>query len=734
MTQNIKQLVNQAHVHINNGNLLEAKNLYNQICQIDTENAEAWMMLGAINGELGNLPDAESFLRQAIKLQPNYREAHYNLGSILARAGKQHEAIDCFQKVTQIAPEFSGGWYMLGQIHGQSGKLDEAESYFRKTITLQPGQAEAHLMLGNIQRAQRKFDQAMISYRQALALNPSSAEGHYYLGTVLTSQGKLEEAISSLQKAVTFNPGLVTAYNELGGALQALGRQMEAISAYQKAISIKPDDARIYSNLSNAYKFLGQLDEAENSLRQALQLDPNFSEAFNNLGNILKLQGRNQEAVNNYRRAVELKPNYVEAHSNLLLCLNYLTEYSPAGLLEEHKAWGHAHVIKFSGKQVINTPDPDRRIRIGYVSPDFRVHPVAYFIEAILKNHNADQFEIICYAEVTRQDGTTERLRKLVHSWRNTCSLNDKQLINTIKLDGVDILVDLAGHTGGNRLPIFSDKAAPIQVSYIGYPNTTGLSSVDYRLTDVVSDPPGSEKYYTEKLIYLKNGFTCYSPPADVPEVNPLPAREKGFVTYGSFNNLSKINTSVIDLWCQILRANPSSRLLVYRHMLRGSVRERYYHLFNERGIDRDRVDLMHKIPDEYQDLPYGKRYYGLYGHIDIALDTFPWNGHTITCETLWMGIPVVTLYGDRHAGRICSSVLKSIGLPQLIATTPDQYVKIAVELASNYDGMEKLRAGLREQMKNSPLCDGGAFTKELEDVYREIWGKWCSDVQGETH
>ena len=333
-----------------------------------------------------------------------------------------------------------------------------------------------------------------------------------------------------------------------------------------------------------------------------------------------------------------------------------------------------------------------------------------------------DRVEIICYAEVSNPDAITERLQSMVATWRTTCGMTDIQVADTIREDAVDILIDLAGHTSNNRLMVFARKPAPIQVTYLGYPNTTGLSTIDYCITDVVADPPGAEQYYTEELVYLRNGFSCYRPSDNIPPVTPLPARDNGVVTFGSLNMLGKINGEVIKTWCDLLCSLPASRLLIFRDELRGKTKDQFHKAFTDQGIDGNRVELRHE-------LAAGKSYLDLYGEIDIALDTFPWNGHTTSCEALWMGIPVITLYGETHAGRLCASVLSQLDLSSLVAKTPDDYVRVAVDLAGDIGKLEVLRSNLRETMARSPLCNGKTFTGILEESYHHMWVRWCSEA-----
>jgi len=428
---------------------------------------------------------------------------------------------------------------------------------------------------------------------------------------------------------------------------------------------------------------------------------------------------RLDEALSCYRRAMELDPKCVEAHSSWLYSLTMSCSINADQLFVEHRKWGELHaLLPAHVPPHANSRDPGRPLRIGYVSPDFRKHPVAMFIDPVLRHHDRASYETILYAEVPSPDEVSARLHESVAGWRSTCGLSHAALAQQIRDDGIDILVELAGHTHRTRLLTLAIKPAPVQVTYLGYPNTSGVPAIDYRITDAVADPPGEPRRYTEELIRLPHSFCCFTPPLPAPEVSPLPALATGRVTFGSLHNLAKVNVQVLDLWSQVLRALPNSRLLIIRDTLHGSMADFIRGEFARRGLSSDRVELRHELP--------GGQHLPVYDEIDVALDVFPWSGHTTSCESLWMGVPMLTLYGDRHAGRLVSSVMSAVGLPGWIARTPHQFVEIAASQTRDLAHLAKLRRGLREQMVESPLCDGAAFARDLESLYREIWCKWC--------
>jgi predicted O-linked N-acetylglucosamine transferase (SPINDLY family) len=500
------------------------------------------------------------------------------------------------------------------------------------------------------------------------------------------------------------------------------------LAEYRQALALKPDFAEAYMSLGTALQAQGKLTEAISAHRQALVLKPDYVDAQNELGGTLLNFGNLPEAIATFRRALALNPDAVGAHSNLLFCLHYEADIDLDALFAEHQRWGeqHAQPLAASIRAHTNVPDPERALRVGYVSPDFRQHSVAFFMEPVLRAHDHKALEVICYANVKRADvdGVTERLKGLGHGWCDIANMRDEDVAERIRADGVDILVDLTGHTDRNRLMVFARKPAPVQVTYLGYPDTIGLSAMDYRLTDAWADPPGqTERFHTEELLRLPGGFLRYRPTPDSPDVGDLPARATGHITFGSFNNAAKINARVIALWSMILQAVPSARLIMKAPHLAvfGGSRGHFQALFEQHGVAPERVEMIGRVPSSTAHLE-------LYNRIDIGLDPFPYNGTTTTCEALWMGVPVIVLAGKTHAGRVGVSLLSNVGLPELIADTPEAYVERAVSLARDLDRLETLRRSLRRKMEQAPLTDATGFTRQLETAYREMWKRWCRD------
>jgi predicted O-linked N-acetylglucosamine transferase (SPINDLY family) len=532
----------------------------------------------------------------------------------------------------------------------------------------------------------------------------------------------VKDEITCYDKALRADPDDAQTYLNLGNALQYQGELDRAITCYEKALEKKPDYPEAYNNLGSALITKGELNEAAKCHQKALLINPYYAEAYNNLGSIHQNQGEFTKGIFYYRQAIEIKPDYVKAHSNLLYSLHYDSTVGANEHYEEAKYWWQRQGLNIKKNSHSKTNRVQaKRIKIGYVSPDFREHSVSYFFLPFLKYQDRESFEVFCYSEVKREDKFTQKIKELSDHWRSIVWHTDDSVAEQIKKDGIDILVDLAGHTAGNRLLVFARRPAPVQITWLGYPNTTGMPVMDYRLTDDIADPVGeADKYHSETLIRLPDGFLCYRPPDDAPPVSKLPAPKTGGITFGSFNNLPKINEKVIGLWSRLLQQVPDSCLLLKsRQFADDYVRQRFLGLFSANGVASERIRLLPRTPSTAGHL-------ALYHQVDIGLDPFPYNGTTTTCEALWMGVPVITLRGNRHAGRVGASILTRVGLEELIAESEEQYVETGIKLAQDLDGLKNLRAEMRPRMQASPLCDGKNFAGIMEKVFRGMWHSWC--------
>ena len=529
----------------------------------------------------------------------------------------------------------------------------------------------------------------------ALDLKALSAQA-----AALRAAGRLKEAEEAYRRLVAMD-GNPAVFNELCSVLMAVGRSKEALDVIDQALTRHPDHLKLAAQRGVILERLKRFAEAMDVYDEVLVRDPNLVLVISNLAGLLNLQGRHDEAIDLYRSSLARESNR-GIHSNLLLVMNYGGRYDQRGLFAEHKRWAALHAPAPSiVEPFTNVRDPNRRLRVGYVSPDFNTHPVAFFIGAVIANHDRNAVEVFCYSSTFKQDRITNALRGMNMVWRDIAALDDASAARLIREDGIDIAVDLSGHTAGNRLLVLARRPAPIQATYLGYPNTTGMGTIDYRFTDAWADPMGeSDRTHTEVLIRLPGGFLAYTPPANMPPVRELPARAKGHVTFGSFNNLAKVSPETIDLWSRVLAAVPDAQLMIKaRSFVDPALRERFSRIFAARGVSVDRLLLRSE--------PIGSvQHYDTFNSIDIALDTVPYNGTTTTCEALWMGVPVVALAGDRHASRVGVSILNAAGLPELIAPTPEAFVVIAHGLASDLDRLAALRASLRARLVSSALLD----------------------------
>lgn len=646
--------------------------------------------------DAGELAAAETLYRDILSTRPQHAGALNGLGIVCQQQERLHEAIDYFQRALARRPEFAGGHCNLGATLYALGRLDEAAACFDRALALQPELAEAHNQLGMVRREQGRLEEALACYQRVLALTPRQAETHNNLGYVLQELGRLQEAIRHYQQALTEKPDFAEAHTNLGLALQTQYRFGEAIAHYMRAIELNPRCAPAHNNLATALQNRGKLDMDDGGMPAALA---------------------------HFRRALELQPDFAEAHSNLLFALNQSPDIDPKTLLDEAHRFAERHETPLAARREphANDPAPQRRLRIGYVSGDFRAHPVAFFVEPLFAHHDRTRFEVYCYSCHAREDDVTQRLKSHVDHWRSLMGLSDALAAQLIRADGIDILVDLAGHTSDNRLLVFVHKPAPVQVTWLGYLNTTGLSTMDYRLTDACASPPGMmEKYHSEALVRLPGCQWCYQPPNVCPEVGGLPTLESGGLTFASFHNNAKLSLPVLSLWAEVLAAVPGSRLiLVGRGLEQKQMVESWGAPFAQRGIDIGRL--------EFLGVQSFDRYLALHQRVDVNLDAFPYPGATTTCHSLWMGVPVITLAGQTVISRSGASLLSTVGLPDFIASTPEEYVGIAVKLAADIDRLRVLRAELRARMAASPLCDSVAFAHDVEDAYRTMWCEWCA-------
>ncbi len=536
-------------------------------------------------------------------------------------------------------------------------------------------------------------------------------------GRAERERGELAASLASLEAALQHDARDVAVLAELGLTYRALGRRDEARAAFERAAASDPGSVLPLMYLGNLAHEAARLDDAVAAYRAALAIDTHNAALHYNLALTLMLRGEAAGAVAAFRDCLAEAPDYAEARSSLLFALNLSDSASPEDSAAEHFEWGRRIADPLSRERVFSNPrETERRLRIGYVSADFFEHAATDFIHSFLPHHEPGLYAITCYCNAPMPEAS----RGLYgHTWRDIRALDDAQTASLVKQDAIDVLVDLSGHTRGNRLLAFARRPAPLQLTFLGYPNTTGMRAMDYRLTDAYADPPGvTEGRYRERLLRMPHSLWCYRMPADdVAAEGPLPALEKGHVTFGSMNNVVKLNAELIGLWAGLLLQVPDARLLLAT-IPPGNARERVLRIFLEKGVDARRL--------EFSDRLSKSEFRALHQQVDIALDSYPCNGGATTCETLWLGVPVVSLAGDVFQSRAGLSLLAAVGLPQLVACNAAEYLAIAGDLARDLGRLQRLRADLRETMRRSPLCDAEAYTRALEHIYRGIWREWC--------
>jgi protein O-GlcNAc transferase len=667
----------------------------------------------------GKRAEAEKLYRQILAVEPDNPDVLHGLGTLAMQAHQPDAAIHLLRRSLEIRPNAAKAWNDLSVALSATKHWQEAAAAAQRAIELNPKLAAAHFNLGNVLREQNQPDRAILAYTAAVALNPKQAIAQNSLSALLRDANRPEEAVAAAQKSIAAKPDFAEAHVNLAIALDDSGRLDEAITAIRHAIQLQPTLAEPYFTLGNFLKRQSRFGEAVIAYTRAIELKPDGAGGvYNNLGEVLKDLARLDQAEDAYRQSIAQAPAESIHHSNLIYLMLFQPKYDSAAILKECQAWNHQHAesLRPQIKLHENNRDPHRCLRIGYVSPDFRDHVVGRNMLPLLAHHHHDQFEIHCFSNLKHPDSNTEQFRKLADHWHDVKSLTDDELANLIRTEKIDILVDLALHMGGNRLLTFARKPAPIQVTFAGYPGTTGLSAIDYRLTDPHLDPPGTRnENYTEKSVRLPHTFWCYNPMADIP-VNESPALKTGTITFGCLNNFCKVNQNVLHLWSRVLTEIPSSRLFL---MCPLDAQHQTHQIFQQCNVSPSRIVFVpFQKPDQYLQT---------YHHIDIILDTFPYNGHTTSLDALWMGVPVVSLIGQTIAGRAGVSQLTNLGLTDLLARDPDQYINIAHKLATERDRLSELRRNLRQRMTESPLMDAKGFARDIETAYREMWKEWCA-------
>ncbi len=704
------------------GRTAEAEAELRKAVALDPRQPDAHNNLGNLLKATGQTDAAEACFRQAIEAQPKFAGAWNNLGNLLSDTGRTEEAIAALRKACELAPNFAGAFSNLGGLLADNDAAEEGEAMLRRALELAPNLRAAHEHLGTLCHRMRRYADAGTHFRNALESGPDDASIRVNLADCDRHTGNLAAAVAHARKASEIAPERVDTWLALGVVLRAQGELGEAEDALRRALDLDENHAGACAALGWVLDGQGRLTEAIDNYRQSLEVRPNHANTAMNLGVTLVNASRVEEGLDAYARALEIDPGSAVARSNLLMGLNY-RPFEHQRIMEAHDDWAAHHAsgpgrFDFTGRD----RDPDRPLRIGVASPDLRTHSIAFFFESLLANIDQRRYPVTCYAEVRRPDGITERLKGLAQGWVDTVPLDDDALAARIHDDRIDILLDLAGHTRGNRLPALARKPAPLQALWLGAPDTSGMAQINYRVTDPVGDPPGeTEHWHREKLARIATGLNCYVPDATAPDVAENRAQGDRPLTFTSFNNWSKVGPETIELWAGVLRRVEGSHLFLKAHALADEAIARDAHAaFEAHGVSADRIRFS---PWEVQTA----HHLDLYNQCDIALDTWPYSGHTTTCEALWMGVPVITMTGDRMGARVSASILQQVGLSDLVADDPGDFAEIAATLAADAARREDLHRNLRASMAASPLCNGAAFARNFEDMFRTMWRRWCT-------
>ncbi|KAK4766417.1 hypothetical protein SAY87_008059 [Trapa incisa] len=776
----LKKDSSNVEAHIGKGICLQMQNMgrhafesFSEAIRLDPENVCALTHTGMLYKDEGRLVEAADAYQKALKSDPSYKRAAEclaivltDIGTSLKLGGSTQEGIQKYYEALKVDPHYAPAYYNLGVVYSEMMQYDTALQFYEKAALERPMYAEAYCNMGVIFKNRAELETAIVCYERCLAISPNFeiaknnmaialtdlgtkvklegdinqgivyykkalyynwhyADAMYNLGVAYGEMLKFDMAIVFYELAIHFNPRCAEACNNLGVIYKDRDNLDKAVECYQLALSINPNFSQSLNNLGVVFTVQGKMDAAASMIQKAIAANPSYAEAYNNLGVLYRDAGNISMAIAEYEQCLKIDPDSRNAGQNRLLAMNYINEGHDDTLYEAHRDWGTQFLRLYPQYTWWeNSKDPDRPLIIGYISPDYFTHSVSYFIEAPLTYHDFQNYKVMVYSAVVKADAKTIRFRENVLKngglWKEIYGIDEGKVASMIREDKVDILVELTGHTANNKLGTMAYRPAPIQVTWIGYPNTTGLPTIDYRITDSLADPPEKKQKHVEELVRLQNCFLCYTPSPEAGPVGPTPALSNGFVTFGSFNNLAKITPRVLQVWARILVAVPNSRLVVKcKPFCCENIKQSFLAMLEQLGLDSLRVDLLPLILHNHDHMQ-------AYNVMDISLDTFPYAGTTTTCESLYMGVPCITMAGSVHAHNVGVSLLTTVGLGRLVAKDEDEYIDLAINLASDITALSNLRMDLRDLMLKSPLCDGLNFTAGLELTYRNMWRRYC--------
>lgn len=733
--------------HHRAGELEAACKYYRKALAVEPGHSDALHLLGVVAHQQGDNDTAIKLIEKAIEVTPQNASYHNNLGECWRALENHNNAEECFKTALSIEPNYPNPYLNLGNVYNAQNRIEEAIRHYSKVLELRPRDPKALGNLGSAYAACGRNEEALKVCQEAIALAPELVVAWINAGVALHNLGRNSEALIALRRAIALAPRNVNGINHLGRVLLALRRWREAFPLFQSVVRLDPADVQGYVNLANLAREMrdhegsrryaelalelrpelstvwsnaglvaqdvGLLTLARKRIERSLELDPKNGAAWNNLGGVFREMAEIERAIACYRKAAALGVSIAE--SNVIFAHQFGGRFSKEEICEVARRWGE-RTTPAGITNALGTGSGQLRIRIGYLSPDFRAHPVGYFISGLLDYHDKTRFEIFCYSDTLIDDEWTQCIKSAADRWVNTYGMNDMDLISRIKSDRIDLLVDLAGHTSGNRLSVFAHKPARYQAAYLGYPGSTGLKAIDVRITDALADPIAESKgEYVERLALMPRCAWCYRPPVSVANSNIHPASARGAVTFVCFNNYAKASPEIITCWSRIIKAVDGSRLILKSPCF-SDVEFRTFTAsrFREFGMDEERLILRGR------DVSLSAHLLS-YDEADIALDTFPYHGTTTTCDALWMGVPVVTWKGKRHASRVGVSLLNAVGLDELVANTLDEYIEKAVALANDGQRLARFRSCLRPRMERSELMDGRGLAKQFERIVENI-------------
>ena len=665
----------------------DAATAFEQAIAVDAANVMAWVNLGNVQRKNDDWIAAVASFERAIELAPDMHEAHNNLGAALIDLNQDRRATECFERALQVKPDYPEPLFNLGRLALVHDNHARAAEWMQRALDVDAEHADAWVGMGLAVAGLGEMERMLECFRKAMEIRPDDPETFFSLGAVMIDHGNLAGGAQLLEYGLGIRPDSVTALSNLGHAQHQLGRAGDAMRTFERVFALAPEHDQ------------GQI----------------------NYGNLLLSVGRVEEALAVHRAVRDRDASGLGGSSNVLLDLCYVCD-DQQQLEREHRSWS-ARLRDGLPSQLDHKVDrdPQRKLRIGIVSADLRRHSVAYFLEPILRHLDREQFEVHAYSNAWVEDDVTRRLKPLAAGWRRIAGVPDGDSGQMIRDDSIDILIDLAGHTGGTRNFLFARRPAPVQASYLGYPTISGMPTIDFRITDWHVDPHDLTSVDTEKPIRLPNSYFCYNPDPDAPPVNKPAFERNGYITFGSFNNLAKLSPAAMAVWSRLLEESDDARLLIKCKGLDDKdTQERMRQSLCGNSIDPARLILM----------PWEKgtvSHLEVYHQVDIGLDSFPYNGATTTCEALWMGVPVVSLEGHTHPGRMGASILRTAGLPELIASGTGDYVARCQSLAEDPQRLSYLREGMRERLRASPLLDGAGFGRDFGAALRAMWEQACA-------